>query len=451
MTTPSSVIKTAPPGPPGPALIGNLLHIGRDPLTFLTRCAEEYGDVVLLRLGPIPVYVLNNPDDIEYVLVTNNRNYAKVADQGAERRLFGAGLVTSDGAVWQRQRQLIQPAFHRERIAAYATTMAALTETMLDSWQDGQTRDIHQDMMQLTLQIVVETLFGSTLNTAIAPTSAAVDVLMSELATRMNQPLQLPLALPTPGNLRFRRAITQLDHTIFAMIRARRADAHLHNDMLALLLCAQDEQEHGMSDQQLRDEVMTMMLAGHETTALALSWACYLLAQHPHIETQLVAELRAVLGGHAPSMNDIPHLRFTEMVVKETMRIYPPAWIIAARRARREDRVGGYHIPAGAMIVASQWIMHRNPRFFQQPQVFNPARWQDEAMHHLPRFAYFPFGGGPRRCIGHSFAMVEATLLLAAMVQCFQMRCVSDLPVLPQPSITLRPKGGVHMRITARP
>jgi cytochrome P450 len=439
-----------PAGPKGHLLIGNLLEFDRDPLKFLLRCTREYGDVVYLSALGMPLYLINHPDLIERVLVTDNRNFIK--DKGMRirslRRLFGNGLLTSEGEFWIRQRRLAQPAFHRERIAGYGEVMVESTERMINNWRPGETRDIHQDMMHLTLEIVVKTLFGGDSSVESNDVGQALDVIANHFASQSVYVMPLSF-LPTPGQLRLERAIKQLEKIIHQILRMRRDRLQERNDLLTLLLQARDEDGSRMTDQQLRDEVMTLFLAGHETTALALSWSWYLLAQHPEVERKLVDELKATLNGSSLTVADLRRLRYTEMVVKESMRLYPPAWVLG-REAIRGFEMDGYSIPSGAQLMISLWLMHRDPRYFDQPEEFRPERWASEQIKQLPKYAYFPFGGGPRLCIGNSFAMMEATMILATIAQRFHLELATSHRVLPLPSITLRPKNGVTVFVIPR-
>jgi len=332
-------------------------------------------------------------------------------------------------------------------VASYARVMTAYTEEMLQSWRPGETRDIHQDMMQLTLRVVVRCLFNVEAEKTDIISSAMNLLMRNATGARMLLP---PIAryLPTPSMIALRHAVGQLEQTVYDIIAARRASSADSGDLLSMLMNVRDEDGSGMSDKQLRDEVLTFLLAGHETTALALSWTWYLLSKHPEIEQKLHAELHRVLGGRSPEFADLSALAYTDRVIKESMRLYPPAWSLA-RTAIEDFELRGYKIPAGANIVMSQWIMHRNPKYFPDPEKFNPDRWLDPAMQKLPRFVYFPFGGGPRQCIGNMFALMETTLLLATMAQRFQLRILPDHPVIPVPSFTLRPKHGMKMTLTA--
>jgi cytochrome P450 len=445
------VIATSRPrGPRGHFLSGHLPELSRDWLGGLTRYAREYGDYVPLRLGPKRAVLLSHPDYVEYVLVTNARNFIKSPALRNSRRLLGNGLVTSEGDFWRRQRRLAQPAFHRGRIASYGEVMVAYTERLLAAWPDGAERDFHADMMQLTLEIVAKTLFDADVRGAAADVGAALAVILERFNARLNSLLFLvPDTLPLPGNQGLLRAAQRLDVLIYDIIARRRASGQDTGDLLSMLLQAQDEDGSQMTDRQLRDEVMTLFLAGHETTAIALSWAQYLLAQHPAVEEQVVAELRAVLGGRAPTVADLPRLRYTEMVVTEALRLYPPAWTVA-REALGPCEIGGHEVSRGTILMMSQWVLHRDPRYFEAPEAFRPERWANGLAKELPKYVYFPFGGGPRVCIGSGFAMMEAVLLLATITQQFHVALVPGRPVVPWPSATLRPRDGVPVVVHRR-
>jgi cytochrome P450 len=440
--------RNRPPGPKPHFLIGNMPLASRDPLSTFTRWAREFGDIFYYRALWINVYFLNHPELIEAVLVRNYQNFLKDHVIRKSRWFFGDGLLTNEGESWLRQRRLAQPAFHRERIASYARIMTDYARQMLANWRDGETRDIHQEMMQLTLRIVVRALFNVAAE-EIGKISDAMNVMMRNSS---GVRLLLPPAaryLPIPAMIEFRRSVRQLDQAVYSIIAGRRRNENDSGDLLSMLMQARDEDGSRMSDKQLRDEVMTFLLAGHETTALALSWSWYLLAQNPEAEQKLHDELECVLGGREPEFADLPMLSYAERVIKESMRLYPPAWSVA-RTVVSEFQLRGYRIPAGANVVMSQWIMHRDPRYFPDPEKFDPDRWLTERAQRLPRFAYFPFGGGPRQCIGNTFAMMEATLLLASIARCFQFRLESGHPVVPMPSFTLRPKHGIRMAVQKR-
>lgn len=434
-----------PPGPKPRFLIGNMPLASHDPLTVLTRWAKEYGDIFYYRAAWIHVYFLNRPDLIEHVLVRNHTNLHKDKVVQNSRWFFGNGLLTSEGDEWKRERRLTQPAFHRERVASYGGIMTAYADQMLSNWRDGAVLDIHHEMMNLSLRIAVRTLFGVETDD-VNEISAALNTMMRNTAgIRLLLP---PFArkLPLPGMAGVRRAVKRLDDTVAGIIESRRRSKQDSGDLLSLLIKVRDEDGSAMSDRQIRDEVLTFLLAGHETTALALSWTWYLLSQHPKVQEKLQREVQTVLGMRLPTVADLPSLVFTDRVIKESMRLYPPAWSLA-REVVNEIEVEGYRVPAGANVVMSQWIMQRDPRYYRDPDRFDPDRWGTEACARLPRFAYFPFGGGPRQCIGAGFAMMEAVLLLATIAGRFQCELMEDQEIIPVPSFTLRPKQGIRMRL----
>jgi cytochrome P450 len=434
-----------PPGPKPHLIIGNMPLAGRDPLTTFLNWAREFGDIFYYRAIWLHVYFLNHPDLIEAVLVGNARNVQKDRVVRNSRWFLGEGLLTSEGDPWLRQRRLVQPAFHRARIASYAKIMVDLSEEMLAGWRAGEVRDIHAEMMQLTLGIVVRCLFPVEAG-EIDKIPSAMNVLMRNASgLRMLFP---PAAryLPTPTMVQVRRAVRELDETVYRIISERRASSGDAGDLLSMLTGARDEDGSALSERQLRDEVLTFLLAGHETTALALSWTWHLLAAHREIEVELERELRQVLGARAAEFSDLAGLAFAERVIKEAMRLYPPAWSLA-RTVTADLNLGGYRIPAGANVVMSQWIMHHDARYFPRPEAFDPDRWLPERSDKLPRFAYFPFGGGGRQCIGASFAMMEAVLVLATVAKRFRLRSLPGETVVPVPGFTLRPKHGIRMRV----
>jgi cytochrome P450 len=443
--TPKVLLRTAP-GPKGRFLLGSAIEIGRDWLGFYTGCAEEYGDVVCVRLAHVPVYLIVHPRDIETVLVTNAANFTKSADYRALARVLGRGLLTSEGDFWKRQRSLIQPAFHRQNILGYSAVMTQAAGGMLDSWQEKGERNIHDDLMRVTLEIVAQCLFGAEVTAVAEQVGKAMEVVTERFMVNASLAMLFRFKIPVFFAHREWRAIRKLNEIIGSIIRKRRSSNQPREDLLDMLLRVRDADGNPMSDAQLRDEVMTLFLAGHETTAIALSWACYLVAQNPEIEAKLAEELQAVLGGRAPAPEDLPRLRYTEMVIKEAMRLYPAVWGIG-RRAIEECELGGYRVPAGSNVFIRHWRTQRDPRFFPDPERFDPERWREDPVRSgkIPRFAYFPFGGGPRVCVGASFAMMEVALLLAMIQQRFHLEIVPGHPIELFASVTLRPKYGIRV------
>lgn len=439
-----------PDGPKGMPVLGHLLAFRRDPIAFLMSIREKYGDIVRFKIGTQDLFLFSHPDLIRDVLVTNHRNFVKGRGLTWAKRLLGQGLLTSEGEFHRRQRRLAQPAFHRQRIAAYATAMTDHAVRMRDQWKSGTTIDIHEAMMHLTLEIVAKTLFGADVESETKEIGEALTVSVGFFNRFLLPFADLMATLPIPSTLRFRKAKARLDATIYRMIEARRAGGKDEGDLLSMLLLAQDEEGSGsMTDQQLRDEAMTIFLAGHETTANALSWTWLLLSQHPDIEAKLHAEVDRVLGGKLPTVEDLPKLAYTEKVLAESMRLYPPAWMVGYR-AIGDYAVGDYFLPAGSVVLMSQYVMHHDPRYFPDPFRFDPERWTPEAKVARPKFSYFPFGGGPRVCIGEPFAWMEGVLLIATLAQRWRLRPAPGHPVLLQPLITLRPKHGIKMKLEKR-
>lgn len=408
--------------------------------------AREYGDISFWQFLHISSYFFAHPNDIESVLVTHHRSFTKGLGTRSNPELFGNGLLTSEGEFWLRQRRLSQPAFHRTRIAAYADIMAREAERMLDGWRDGEELDIHREMMETTLAIATRTLFGVELGPKMPVVADALDAFIRKNAGF--SVWQMLLKLPTPRRRRFLKGVRALDEIVYGIIQERRASG-VGDDLLSDMLRAQDVDGSQMTDKQLRDEVMTLLLAGHETTALTLSWAWYLLATHPEAQAELQEEVDRVLCGRVPAASDVGQLTYTNDVVRETMRLYPPAYVMT-RRAAETVEIGGYVLPAESNVILSPWVTHRDPRFFPDPEAFEPERWSVEREQTTPRFAYFPFGGGPRVCIGNGFALMEAAVLLAAVAQRFQISLVPGSAVEPLASIILRPKNGVHVRLRRR-
>ena len=439
--------KRIPPGPPPRRIVGNLPEFASDLLGFFTSCAQTYGDVTRVQLGSRTGYLLTNPADIEQVLVGQHRNFIKHSFFWRHvRAVFGEGLLTSEGDAWLAQRRMIQPAFHKDRIAGYGAVMVEFADRMTDGWQDGAARSIHRDMMGLTLEIVAKVLFDSDVREDVAEVERSFEDALVQVASRFRSPIRLPDWVPTPGNLRYAAAVRRLDALVYRIIREH-GGRPAGPDLLSMLLAVRGNGGEGMPERLVRDQAVTLLLAGHETTALTLSWTWALLSTHPHVEERLALELRDVLGGRVPTVADLPRLRYTEHVVTESMRLYPPAYAIG-REAVADCEIGGFHTPAGTTLFMSPWVMHRDARWFDEPDAFRPERWEAGLAERLPRFVYMPFGGGPRLCIGNRFAMMEATLILAAIARRFRLRLEPDRMPAPYPTITLRPQGGVRMRVT---
>ena len=428
---------------------GNLLRFMADPDLFVRRCAAA-GDMVRLRMPAQSPVVLRHPELIEQVLVSKNRSFIKDRLTRGLREVIGDGLLVSEGEFWRRQRRMAQPAFHRERILRHADGVVAAAGRATATWREGQVIDVHAAMMDLAREVVATTLLSSEVGRAAEDLSAALEVLMdrySDWRYALAPGLaKLPLV---PANRRFEGARARLTALIDGIIAERRRSGVDRGDLLSMLLAARDVDGTQMSDAQLRDEVTILFMAGHETTALALSWAFVLLGRRPGAWARLGAEVDAVLGGRAASAADLGRLPYTEAVILETMRLYPPAWSIG-REATEPVEIGGVTLEAGTQVWMFQWSSHRDERFFSRPLAFEPERWEDGLLHRLPRFAYFPFGGGPRLCIGNNFAMLEAVLLLASIAQRWRPQVAArDVP-RPQFSITLRPSGGVRATLRGR-
>ncbi|HWQ33087.1 MAG TPA: cytochrome P450 [Blastocatellia bacterium] len=432
----------------------NILGIRRDRLEFLSRLKREHGDVVRFRVGPQEVWLLSHPDQIREVLVVNQRRMMKGRGLQMAKKLLGEGLLTSEGEFHLRQRRLVQPAFHRQRVAAYAATMSDYAAKLRERWAllpPGAQVDLSQEMMQLALLIAGKTLFDADVEHEAREVGQALTDTM-QLFDRVATPFaELLSKLPLPSNRRFFRAKQKLDSIIYRIINERRKSGEDRGDFLSMLLMARDD-EGGtgrMTDEQVRDEAMTIFLAGHETTANALTWTWYLLSQHPEVEAKLHAEIDAVLQGRLPGYEDTARLRYAEMVMAESMRLYPPAWLLG-RRTLEDVEVGGHLIPQGALILMSQYLVHHDARWFPDPERFEPERWTPEAREARPKFSYFPFGGGTRTCIGEAFAWMEGVLVIATIAQRWKLRLAAGHPVGLQPLVTLRPKYGMKMTLEQR-
>jgi len=439
-------------GPKGLPISGNVLAFRRDTLKFIRDAAKEYGDVVHFRFGPKRhVYMLNNPDMIKEVLVTKQAHFRKAKGLQVARAVVGDGILTSEGKKHIRQRRLMQPAFHRDRIAGYGDAMVRQGVELMEDWKDGEVRDIHQDMMKVTLAIITETMFGKTVKEGADKIGHAIDVGLKYVSTKATSFIDIPLSVPTRSNREFVESSEVLDKTIYGLIEERRKSTGNHTDLLAMLLAARDEDDgQGMTDEQVRDEVMTIFVAGHETTANTMSWIFYLLATHPEVEQKLHDELKSVLGGRLPTVADIPNLTYVNLIISETLRLYPAAWTIN-REVVEPVEIGGHTYEPGDTLMMSQYVMHRQEKYFDDPDEFRPERFAGDLLKRIPAYAYFPFGGGPRVCIGNNFALMEAALLLSTIAQRYRLRLAEpDQKVELEPVVTLRPKNGLPMRLEKR-
>jgi cytochrome P450 len=418
---------------------------------------KRYGDVVHLRaLGRFHWYVLTHPDDVEHVLRTHGRNYVKPPRLSAQfALLLGQGLLTAEGAHWLRQRRLAQPAFHRPRLLALGRTMTDAAEETAGRWEEparnGAPLDVATEMSQLALRIVGRALFSTDVSGQTEAVGSALATALNFVEYRIRHPFALPVSLPLPRNVRFQRAKRAFDEIVYGMIEERRRTTQDTGDLLSMLLAARDEETgEGMSDEQVRDESLTILLAGHETTAVALSWTWYELSRHPEVEARLHAELDRVLGGRTPTVEDLQRLPYTRMVLDESLRLYPPAWGMA-RQSREEDELpSGYRLPADTPLSLVQYITHRHPDYWEEPDRFAPERFEPARSAGRPPFAYFPFGGGQRQCIGSNFALMEAQLVLATLAQRYTLKLVPGHPVEPEPIVTLRPRHGLRMTLRQR-
>ena len=430
-----------PPGPKGTLIGGSLRDFTTRRLDFFVDVARQYGDLASFRFGPRRVFLVSNPDLIEQVLVADAKHYIKHFGARFYKPVLGNGLVTSEGDFWLRQRKLAQPAFLKQRVLSYAPMMAELTDRMLKDWHPGKLVNVHYEFSTLTSAIALKTLFGLDDAGDREEFVTSLRLAFDLLSERFRSIFHPPLWVPTPKNLRTRRAIAHLYRVVDDFIAQGRA-RNSGDTLLDRLVQAQDDDGKRMTEQQLRHEAMTLYLAGHETTALTLSWSWYLLAQHPQVEEKLAAEWATVLNGRTPTADDLAHLPYTEAVITEAMRVYPPVYLIG-REATTDLELGGYRVRKGTTIFMSQWVSHRDPKYFPGPEEFLPERWLDGLAKRLPKYVYYPFGGGPRVCIGNTFALMEASILLAAVGQKYRFTLEPDPPVELQPQITLLPKPGI--------
>jgi len=441
-----------PPGPQGTALLGSTRELVHDRLSFLEQVALTYGDIAHFRIGrALHVYLLNNPDYIQQVLVGQADKFEKAPGfKQNSRALIGEGILTSEGEFHRRQRKLVQPAFHHGRVASYAVTMVDYAETSMSHWQTDHVYDIHHEMMELTRNIVAKTLFNADVSNKGDAIADAITVGLQTINERSAGGIHFPDWLPTRRNRKRHESIQTLDNMLTEIIEEHRTQGD-QGDLMSMLLMSVDDEDGGqMTNRQARDEAMTLFIAGHETTANALAWTWYLLAQHPEVEAKLLHELETALAGRKPTFKDLAELPYTDMIIKEAMRLYPPAWMLNVREAMEDVTIGGYSIAKGSYIMMMPYAMHHNPRYYHDPEAFIPERWTPEFEKSLPRYAYYPFGGGARVCIGQSFAMMEARLVLATIAQSWHMALVPNQHIVAEPVVTLRPRGGIKMLLTRR-
>jgi cytochrome P450 len=449
---------TIPPGPRTLSPLGSMADLMRDGTKFVCDMERMYGDVVKYRVAYMTLYQVNHPDGIHRILQENNRNYSKGEVMlRLLKPIVGNGLFTNEGESWLHQRRLMQPTFHRQHIAAFGEMMVRATLDMCERWEpaarEGAPLDMMTEMSRLTSQIATQALFGTCVTVEANAVGRAITELLEQVSFRFQVPFYPPPPVPTPRNRRYQAALRTLDDAVYGIINTRKRvpvkeQPSEGGDLLSLLMQARDEETgERMSDKQLRDEVITLFIAGHETTAVALAWTWYLLSQHPDVEQHLYDELAGALdGGRPASAADLPNLPYTLMVIEEAMRLYPPAWV-TNREAVADDEICGYHIPAKAVVVISPYVMHHHPAYWQDPERFDPERFSPERSKDRPQYAYFPFGGGPRQCIGKFFALMEAQMILATLAQRYRLRMAPGHVVKANAATTLRPLNSLTMMI----
>jgi cytochrome P450 len=441
-------------GPAGLPLVGNILELMPDPLGFLLRMANEYGSLARYRLGSVMMNQVSHPDGVQRVLLDNNHNYFKGDHWEAMRQVNGKGLITSEGNFWLSQRRLMQPSFHRQRIAGFAGNMVRRAQEMLARWEvaadDGTPIDISQEFSALTMAIIMDAMFSSRIQAHTREVSRAIAFLLEDINFRFIVPFYPKVNIPTLRNLRARRALAVVDQVVYQIIQERRSSGEQIDDLLGMLMDAKDEDTgEAMTDRQLRDEVITVFVAGHETTAVLLAWLFHALAQHAAAQEQLYAEVDQALNGRLPGLPDLTAMPYLRMVIDETLRLYPPAWI-TNRQCREEDEICGYRIPAGEVVTISPYVMHRLPEYWDAPERFDPQRFNPQRADERPRFTYLPFGAGPRQCIGNNFALLEAQLIIATLARQVRLTPIPEKVVKFNPVVTLRAKDGIWMKVERR-
>lgn len=438
----------------GKPVVGSTIDFAQDTIKALMDGWREHGDLFRVRV-PMSLHIVVHPDAIRWVLQENHRNYEPVDwVSDAWRLVVGEGLLASSGSYWLRQRRLEQPGFHRHRIAGFATTMAEAAVAAADRWsanaRTGEPIELKDEMTKLTLDVLARCMFSAAWDREVADIPEAVSTELEFMFGQLKMPVHVPLSVPTPSNRRFLAARAKLDGIVYGLIRERRVEGQRQDDLLQMLVDARDDETgETMTDEQIRDEVMTLIFAGHETVSCGLVWIWYLLSQHPEAAQKIHDEVDDVLGGATATLDDLPKLRYTWMVIQEALRLYPPVWPIA-REPVADDVVTGFHIPAGSMMLVLPYLTHRHPDFFPNPEAFDPERFAPEDPLKLPRFAYFPFSGGPRKCIGDYFAQMELQLVVATIAQRFSLHLMPGATTPPTPGITLRPRDPVPMKVVDR-
>jgi len=441
------------PGPRGGRILGNLSAFQSDPIALLMEAARDHGDVVRFEMGPVVAHLIVHPDGIKRILQDNNHAYGRhTRGFDALKETLGDSMLTVDGDFWRRQRRIAQPAFHKQRISGFAGVMADAARALVDEWRpraDGKTAfDVTPELLRVTLRILGLALFGIDLSDESAEIGRALTEVLHHTMERTRSVFHLPHFVPTPKNRRFKQALRTLDRVVLDMIAERRRKEGDRGDLLSMLMAARDDETgERMDDRQLRNELLTILLAGHETTAMSLTWTLALLGRYPSARRRVEEEAAAVLGGRRATLDDLPRLAFCKTVIEESMRLFPPAWVVA-RSVEEEDEIGGFAMPKGSIVFASPWVTHRRADLWPDPEGFDPDRFRVEDPMRA-RYAYFPFGGGPHLCIGAGFAMLEAQIVLATIAGAYSVSLVPGHPIVPEPLITLRPKNGVKVVIRA--
>ena len=437
------------PGPRGLPILGVMPEMVSDMLGLFTKTTREFGGIAQFKLLSSTYFLITNPDSVKYILQDNYKNYIRGRSVETGRVLLGNGLPLIDGDFWLRERRLLQPAFHRERLAALTSTATSVIDSFIQKWeghaQSGQPLDLDDEMMRLTLTVIIKSMFSADIDNKIEALSHAFNVASKFMLWRSQQMWAPPLSVPIPRNVEYNRAFKVLNDTIYPLISESRKNPK--DDLLGMLLTMRDEETgEGMTDRQARDEVVTIFFAGHETTAASMAWAFYLLSEHPEVENRVRAELHTVLNGRIPTYSDLPKLTYTQRVINEVLRLYPAAYLFA-REALTDDVIDGYPIPPKTLIFITPYVTHRDSKYWSNPEQFDPDRFAPEQVSSRPRHIYYPFGEGPHVCIGNNFALMEMQLILAIAFQRFRLKLVPNHPIALKPEATLRPKHGMKMTV----